>query len=541
MDDIERDEKLVELIRRSLHPDTYEEFDRRVQKQATKLRESVEAGEFDVETYALGLELETYGVDEDGRLSRFPDAALSPPEAHGELGLHNVELNTAPTRFDEAGLADQAAELRQGVTAVREALADTGVEPVLDGMWPTPPAEGTREYLGAIEEFDDVVVARNMRASPRYCAIDNEVVRQAGGTVEIDLPGVSETFPTILFESTTTSIQPHLQVPFPGSFTEYYNVGIRTLGPVLALGTNSPFLPADLYEDLEGGAALDAIDAAHHEHRIPVFERVLNDGLDDENEWKVCVPDDIEHHADVVDRLAEDRTCAPFLREWLEDERDRDSYTARIWEFDHKRGTYWRWLRAVVGGQPVGSDEGKGSTRQGEDENGTAGATQRSIRIEYRPIPTQPSVRDVVAFQAFVSGLLHGLVLADHPVAALDHGAAVRSFYAAVEDGLDADLAWVTADGDRTSDPGRIYPELFEYARRGLRERGIDRDTVEEYLRPVRARWEARTTPSIWRKERARDHVDDGANLRDAIVASQRAYVQRQSDEEVFVDRVSIE
>jgi hypothetical protein len=46
------------------------------------------------------------------------------------------------------------------------------------------------------------------------------------------------------------------------------------------------------------------------------------------------------------------------------------------------------------------------------------------------------------------------------------------NFYAAVREGLDADLAWVTADGERTTDTDRRYADLFETAVEGLVSRG---------------------------------------------------------------------
>ena len=218
----------------------------------------------------------------------------------------------------------------------------------------------------------------------------------------------------------------------------------------------------------------------------------------------------------MVDRLVADRPCAPFLKEWVTDPGAVDGYADRVWELDHKRGTYWRWLRAVLGGDPV------------------PGVTERSVRIEYRPVPTQPTVTDVVGLQALVVGLVRGLVAADHPLASLEWPAARRSFYEAVDDGLEAELAWVDADGERTADSRTIYAEVFGYARRGLREQGVAPADVDEYLAPIEARWSARTTPSRWKKATVREHLEDGADLRTAIEAMQRSYIERSRSGEPF-------
>jgi hypothetical protein len=141
-----------------------------------------------------------------------------------------------------------------------------------------------------------------------------------------------------------------------------------------------------------------------------------------------------------------------------------------------------------------------------------------SLRIEYRPLPTQPSVADVVGLQCLVAGLLRGIVETDHPLATLEWEDARASFYAVVEDGLDAEVHWVTAGGERTTEPERVYDEVFDLARRGLADAGISDSVRERYLRPIEARWERRTTPSAWKLSRVQRAVEDGATpeVRDA-------------------------
>jgi len=517
---------LVDLVKRSLAAETRAEFERRVDEQAETLRAALGSGRFDNEGFTAGLELEAYAVDGDGRLARVPDRVFEESACNGELGLHNVELNTAPDAFDADGVAAQAGSIRERVAAARRALDAEGLDLVLDGMWTIPPEEGSRAYLSAADVERGVTVATNMRASPRYCAIDNDVLARAGGEVDLDLPGVRRSFPSILVESLTSSIQPHLQVPDLDAFPDYYDIGIRTLGPVLALATNSPFLPADLYgaaeRDDSAGRASDPsrspselVEETYHELRVPVFEQAINAAGDDP---KVRVPRDIERTTDVIDRLLADRTCAPFLKEWVKDADVVDAYADRIWELDHKRGTYWRWLRAVVGGEAV------------------AGAGRRSVRIEYRPLPTQPTVAGVVGLQCLVTGLVHGLVEADHPLETLDWDDARRNFYAAVENGLDAEFAWIDADGERTDAAAVVYDELFEYARRGLRRQGLDRTTVDDFLAPIERRWAERTTPSRWKKHAVDDRLDGGADLREAIEGMQREYVDRSRSGDPIVE-----
>ncbi|MFB6143172.1 MAG: hypothetical protein ABEJ30_07500 [Halorientalis sp.] len=498
----------VDLVERSLTADTRGEFAARVDEQAAFLRTAIEEGDLDNEDFAVGLELEVYAVSEDGRLARLPEDAFG--VANKELGLHNAELNTDPTPLTAEGLDLQAESLGLQWRRARDAAREAGRDLVLDAMWTVPPAEGSASYLSATEDRDGVTTPANMRPVPRYWAIDRDATRAAGGSITFDVPGATVAFPSMLFESLATSIQPHLQIPSTEAFPAHYNAAIRTLGPVLALATNSPFLPPDLYDaDVDPRALLDR---THHELRIAAFEQSVNHT----DPPKCRVPEDVDAPADLVDQVVADPVVAPFLSEWVDEDA---GYAANFWEFDHKRGTFWRWLRPVVGGDPV---EGAGD--------------ERSLRIEYRPLPTQPTVRDIVGFQALVGGLVVGLVAADHPLPDLEWGAAERSFYAAVENGLDAELAWLTADGERTADPAVVFGEVFEYARLGLREQGVDDATARHYLAPIEARWQTRTTPSKWKIARVRDALDEGLAFPDALEAMQREYVRRSRTSESFAD-----
>jgi hypothetical protein len=514
----------VALAARSLADEAVAPFFERLERQAAAIREGIASGAYDNDDYAVGLEMEVYGVDApptdltpaaaaaadwQPRLGALPPSVFD-AGATKELGVHNAEINTEPSRFDDDGLARQAAAIERRFAAAQSAARADGLELVLDAMWTVPPAAGSHQYLAAHETVEGLVVAENMRADPRYCAIDNETLQRSGGTIRFDVPGARLTFPTILFESLATSIQPHLQVPSAEAFPAHYNAAIRTLGPLLALAANSPFLPGDLYDDVDDPAAL--VEQTHHELRIAAFEQSVNASPTP----KVAVPRDIAHPTDVVDRVLADDLYAPFLREWIEDG-PRETLADDHWEFDYKRTTHWRWLRCVVGGDPV---EGAGD--------------ERSLRIEYRPLPTQPTVRDVVGLQALTAGLIRGLAAANHPVTRLPWKAAKRSFYSAAENGLEADLDWVTAEGQRTEDSEVIFAEVFEFARRGLTGAGVPAADVDHYLDPIEARVDAGTTPSQWKKARVSAHLAEGESLPAAITAMQREYVLRSRETDTF-------
>jgi hypothetical protein len=515
-------EEFLASVRESLAAETAARFDRRARSQAEAIAADCAAGRLDNDDFAVGLELEAVVVDEAGRPTPVPEAVLSGDGRSPELGVHNVELHTDPDVATAAGLARQAAELRERVADARAVLAEHDLTLVMDGAWSVPTAAGSREYFGAYDEYDGIRVARNMHRNDRYCAIDNDILRRAGGSVPIGLPGV-ESVPSILFESIATSIQPHLQVPTAAVLPRYLRVATRTIGPVLALATNSPFLPADYYADVPVERAFDA----PQELRVPIFERSVNAGLP-EPDHKCRVPADVATPAEAVDRIAADAVCGParFDDPATDTAEAEVPYPARHPEFHAKRATFWRWVRPVVGG----------GVPRGDDGASAPGNDAASVRVEYRPLPAQPTVTDTVALQALVTGLVRGLVAADHPIESLPWTAARDCFYRAVADGPEADLAWVRADGTRTDDRSRTLEEVFTYARRGLDELGVPADEADDLLAPLERRWAARATPATWKRRRVRERLDRGADLVDAIAATGREYADLAGEHESFTD-----
>ena len=506
----------IDAVRTALDSDRRAAFQRQVEREADALRADIDAGVFDADNFAVGIELEGYVVDGEGRLAAAPEDLFGVDGCSRELGVHNAELHTDPDVVSDAGLRRQFDELRSTYRAVGTHLTAVDRRFVLDAMWTVPPAEGTRGYIGATEKADGISLPTNMRPVPRYVALDSEIRARSGGTIEIGVHGF-EAAESMLVESLATSIQPHLQVPDPTAIPTYLNVATRTMGPILSLTANSPFLPADLYD---GHDPETVFDRTPQELRIPLFERSV-----DEGSHKCRVPEDVPDLDGLIDRIVADPTLVapPGLDPVDGDTADSDSSGGgdpggRYPALGAKRGTYWRWVRPVFGGEVPRSAAG----------SRVAGGDGGSVRIEYRPLPTQPTLRDTVGVQALVIGVVCGVVATDHPLAALPWDDAKESFYAAVDDGPDADLRWVTRDGDRTAATPRIYDELFALARRGLDHLGVGSETIEWALAPIEARREAdHVAPSAWKRARVRAAVESGSSLRAAIEDMQATYIEQ--------------
>ena len=502
------DVDLVDRITSTLAADR-DEFNAAVGEERNTLLSELEAGTFDNPQANIGLEYEFYAVaspetdhhqattDGGGHLARVPRQLLSMISLEKELGLHNTELSTTPQPLNEYGLRAQQLETSARVYAAQQLARVHGIDLASDGMWTIPPAgETAREYLTATATEDGICIATNMSDSVRYHAMTNADVPI--GT-HIRAPNVSLETETVMPESLITSIQPHYQLPQAADLPHYFTYALRIAGPLLALSANSPFFPPDLYDD---GVTLETVLAdGWMEHRIPVFETALNDPK--AAAGKVRFPMDLGSLAEAVDRLVADE---PLL---VPDPEETGRFDDAFAHLRHKHGTYWRWVRPVFDGPSRAA---------------------ANVRIEFRPISSQPTVADTIAFQAAFAGLLEAMPRAEHPVRSLNWHYARENFYAAMRDGLDADLRWITNDGLETQSNERIYRDVLLHAEEGLRGVGISTAVIEQLLQPLWTRVETRTTPASWIRARARAAGEDGADIEAAITTAKREYLRHQRE-----------
>jgi len=462
------------------------------------------AGTFDNHQSILGLEYELYAVSEDRwhtakenefALARVPRRLLELIGFEKELGLHNAEMTASPQPFNSHGIAAIESEVRSRLDAALGCSQAEGLRLVSNGMWTIPPTgETARGYLSDSIEDDGIRIATNMSSATRYHAMANS----GSGRFRVEAPGVDFSAETVMPESLITSIQPHYQVQQAMDLPRYFRYAIRLAGPLLALGVAAPFFPPDLYDD---DVTVDwLIENGWHENRIAVFESVLNSVTKTD---KVRFPEDFDTIEEAVQRVVDDETLIPMGVERTD--RFHDNFAT----LRRKHGTYWRWVRPVFDG-PTHS--------------------QANARIEFRPLPAQPTVRDSMALTVAFAGAMEGLTRTEHPVAALGWETARKNFYAAMRDGLDAEISWITAAGSETQDLEVALTDLLEHAAEGLRAVGLDRAAVDRYLQPLQWRIETSQTPADWKRSRVRKHADNGASLAEAIEATQREYIENQSE-----------
>jgi hypothetical protein len=483
----------------------HDEFSARVESEVEWLKEEVRDGTFDNPQGIVGLEYEFYGVDsETHALMRVPRRLLDFIGFEKELGLHNAEMQTTPQPLSKYGLAAQEAEVQARLDAALRETQSSDIRLVSDGLWTLSPVGSAADnYLTDSVVADDIRIATNMSGAERYHAMANV---EFGADLALDAPHVTLDADTVMTESLITSIQPHYQVSHAPDLPAYFQYALRIAGPLLALGVNSPFFPPELYDDdVEVSTILDE---GWMENRVAVFESMLNPP----DEPKVCFPEDFGSVEEAIDRIADDRTVVPTLFD--ESGQFHDNFS----HFRHKHGTYWRWVRPVF----------DGPTR-----------SHANARIEYRPLPGQPTIHDVICLQATYAGLLESLAKREHPLSSLDWKAAETNFYEAVRNGLDGTFEWITTDGVTTTNTNVIYDELFECARDGLSLRGLNQSEIDHYITPLEQRFERRMTPARWKHDRVQNAVNSGTPFVEAVWEMQTEYIKKQEEsliEGSFID-----
>src|SRR6056297_2416539 len=465
----------------------------------------LDSGTFDNHQSILGLEYEFYAVSEDRwhtakenefALARVPRRLLELIGFEKELGLHNAEMTASPQPFNSHGIEAIEAEVRSRLEAALACSRAEGLRLVSDGLWTIPPTgETAREYLTDSVDDDGIRIATNMTDAVRYHAMANG---DLGDTFRVEAPHVDIAAETLMPESLITSIQPHYQMQQAMDLPRCFTYALRLAGPLLALGVNAPFFPPDLYED--GVDPEQILAEGWHENRVAVFESVLNTATETD---KVAFPEDIDTLEAAIHRVVDDEVIVPM-------DVDRgDRFHDNFATLRRKHGTFWRWVRPVFGGPS---------------------RSAANARIEFRPLPAQPTVRDSMALTVAFAGAMEGLTRTEHPVGDLRWEAARDNFYAAMRNGLDADITWLTADGSETDDLELALTDLLEHAAEGLRAVGLDREAVDRYLQPLQWRIENGLTPAGWKRTEVRRRLDSGDSLAEAIQSTQRQYIRKQAE-----------
>ena len=440
-------------------PEERARYRAKVKADLAALRQLVEERWVGVGEPAMGLEVELYLVDGDGRplpanaevLDRLPRKAFQT-----ELAQFNLEIDLPPQPLSGGALTTVENALRAAVDEADAAARDVGGRTLLIGILPTLQAEDASEA--------------NISANPRYRALNDAIVAARGEdiTIRIDGPETLEVASgSIVFEAACTSLQLHLDVG-PDDFARYWNAAQALAAPLVACGANSPlFLAHHLHHETRIALFEQAIDTRPEEiarqgvrPRVWFGERWLSEG--------------------VFELFDENVRYFPALLPLCSDEDPQAELAAgrapELPELTLHNGTVYRWNRPVY------------AVRDGVPY----------LRIENRLLPAGPTAVDAMANAALFFGLIRAL--ADDPAPVWERMAfttAETNFFVAARDGLDAALAWPGV-GDEVPAAVLIAEHLLPRAREGLRSWGIIPSDIDRLLGVVEGRAATRQGGAAW-------------------------------------------
>ncbi len=441
--------------------ESLQQFSRALLDDIEALDQLLREGRLEQGVTRIGLEQELFLIDAAGRPAPVgPEvlATLCDPAFSTEIGRFNLELNVDPIVFGEGALASLETTLREALARARAAARVHGADVVLAGILPSIAlADLTRDGL---------------TPSPRYRALDERLVALAGGAIRTGIQGDDELqveLDTVMLEACNTSIQVHLQVD-PDRLVAAYNLAQLATAPVLAAAVNSPLL---LQRRL------------WHETRIPTFEQSVDarSGADRaRGSWQRVHFGDDWVRGDILevyrDQVA--RHQVVLVGETGESSRDllARGEVPRLRALALHNGTLYRWNRLCYGV--------------------TDGVPH--LRIEHRPLPSGPTLRDEIANVAFWLGLVLGLEAEiGDPSAHLAFADVRTNFHAAAHHGLGAELRWL--DGEAVPARRLILDSLLPTAERGLRRAGVHEDEITRALDVIAARAESGVTGASWTRD----------------------------------------
>lgn len=444
--------------------DDYTLFRERLEHQADQLQATVAAPGFGQGAPSVGVEVELALVDARARpvLCNEEVAAAAAASSAGisvELNRFAGEYDTAPVPLAGAPFEALAADLRTGLGALSRAAADHGAQLALVGTLPTL----TREDLLAPDVMTPQARYRALAAALGRRKSDDEI-RIAGAHDEL-----RTTIPGIVAEGANNALQLHLRVP-PQDFARTLDAAHLVAAPVLAVAANSPFfLGHRLWDDT----------------RIPLFTQAVSGAGASQESRRVFLAHGWDR--DAPQSFAEDVARFDPLLPVLYEE-DPAAVPPSLHELRLHAGSVWRWNRPVY--DPTGDGH---------------------VRIEFRALPTGPTVVDMVGNAAFMAGAVLALAQ-DGSARELPFDAVRRNLGRAARNGLSAELEWPTADGRPHRRPVlSVLAELLPRARAALVAHAVAPADADHALAAVGSRLAARTSGALWQSAAAARYEGDSS------------------------------
>ncbi len=436
-------------------------FRQRLQAQIAELYPIINKPGFSSGPATIGAELELYILDKQ----RLPVALntqlidyLQHPLLTEELNQFNLEFNLSPVKANGKPFTAMQNELVPFLDTLNKAANSMEAEIACIGILPT---------LSSQHLHSDY-----MTDLPRYRALTKQLSALKGEPFLVDInaqDSLKMSYDEVTLEGANTSFQVHLKVP-ADRFAKLYNAAQLTTPLVLAVAGNSPtFLGQRLWQ----------------ETRIALFKQSIDNRIQALTKWRQPARVSFGHgwvRKGAWELFAENialyNTLIPYV-----------SPTNKPFaELRLHHGTIWSWNRAIY--DPCcGSDALADKSSDGH------------LRIEFRTLPSGPTVVDMMANAALAIGLAQAYShLIKDTLHKLPFEHAEYNFYRAAQNGLDANILWPTATQHGLSESHicDVLKAALPKAADGLHELGVDTTEIDQLLGVIERRLASKQTGSIW-------------------------------------------
>lgn len=449
------------IDRSDFSPKEYARFNERLADNLSAFRTLLDRKNFGVGERSYGAELELYITDKSGQplsLNRTLLEALQDPHLTLELNRFNLEYNLDPVLDSDQPFSQLSESMKLAVAKVSSAASvyDARILPI--GILPTL----QKQHVG-MDAITDI---------PRYHALARALRGKRGSDFHINISGQDEldlSWEDVTLEGANTSFQYHYRVN-PDEFASAFNVAQLVTPLVLALGANSPlFFGQRLW----------------HETRIALFKQSVDCRMEDPLSQRLPARVFFGHgwvRDDVYELFAENvYLFEPLMPICSSESNHQKALAGEVPSLDELRlhqGSVWSWNRPIY--DPVADGH---------------------LRIEMRALPAGPSVDNMIANAALMTGLIEGLkphidkILPGIPFRYAEH-----NFYRAAKHGLDAKLFWPEpSEGTLKELPVvDILSSMLVVAEEGLHEINIDNGDISYYLGIVKEGLEAKMNGARW-------------------------------------------
>ncbi|MFD2229342.1 hypothetical protein [Alkalimarinus sediminis] len=449
------------IDRSDFSPKEFARFNERLADNLSAFRTLLDRQNFGMGERSYGAELELYITDKLGQplaLNRTLLDDLQDPHLTLELNQFNLEYNLDPILDSNKPFSELSETMKKALSEISSAAQayDARVLPI--GILPTL----QKQHVG-MDAITDI---------PRYHALARALRDRRGSDFHIHISGQDEldlSWQDVTLEGANTSFQYHYRVN-PDEFASSFNVAQLVTPLVLALGANSPlFFGQRLW----------------HETRIALFKQSVDCRMDEPLSKRLPARVFFGHgwvRQDIYELFAENvYLFEPLMPICSSENNHQLALAGEVPPLDELRlhqGSVWSWNRPIY--DPVGDGH---------------------LRIEVRSLPAGPSVDNMIANAALMTGLIEGLkphidkILPGIPFRYAEH-----NFYRAAKHGLDAKLLWPEpAEGALKELPVvDILDSMIVIAEEGLQRINIAESEISYYLGIIRDGLAARMNGARW-------------------------------------------